>query len=409
MNFEKMDRWLLVLIIGLLIFGVFIINSVSTYESLMLMIKSKGAEYCYPETGNNCNNFYFNRHVIHVLTALPLFFIALFIPTQVYRKIAPLFFMISLLLLLVLFIEGVGSDYGTARSWINVPFLPSIQPSELMKLAVIFYLAIWMEKKEQEVRTFQQGFLPFVVLLSVTLLPLALQPDFGSVLVIGMIAVSMFFVAGGNILHIFGGGAIASLIAWPIILSHEYIRQRFLAFLNPDSLEMQDAVYHIKQSLITVGSGGFYGVGYNESGQKNGWLPEIQSDTIFAAAAEELGFLRVMFLVLAFFFIAYRGFCIAERSNDRFSKLVATGITAWITFQAIINICVTIGLMPITGITLPFISYGGTSLLSLLFASGILLHISMNQEESRFFYKRSKVGPGTPNHKRVINRTHHRF
>lgn len=393
MQTERIDRWLLIVVFGLIIFGVIIISSVSTYESFKLITKINGKDFCSPESGNNCNSFYFNKHFLHVITALPIFFIGLFIPVGFYRKIALPFFVFALVMLFALFINGIGADYGTSRSWINISFLPSIQPSEVMKLAIVFYLAIWMEKKENEVRTFQHGFLPFVILLSLAIFPLALQPDFGGVLVIGMIAVSMFFVAGGNLLQIFTGGALASLIAWPIVLSHKYIRDRFLAFLDPNSAEMQDAVFHIKQALITVGSGQFWGVGVGESGQRNGWLPEIQSDSIFAAAAEELGFFRVVILVGAFLFIAYRGFMIAERSNDRFSKLVATGITAWIAFQAIVNMGVILGLMPLTGITLPFISYGGSSLFTLIFATGILLHISMHQNEISYFYNRKKVKP----------------
>jgi cell division protein FtsW len=167
-----------------------------------------------------------------------------------------------------------------------------------------------------------------------------------------------------------------------------------MAFFSPEIEGMEDQLYHITQSKITVGSGEIWGVGIGESGQRYGWLPEIQSDSIFAAAGEELGFIRMIILVGAFVLIAWRGFHIAEHSNDRFSKLLATGITAWISFQALINMAVTLDLMPLTGITLPFISYGGSSLFSLMFASGILIHISMNQTESKYFYKRAKVKRG---------------
>ncbi|MCT4592597.1 MAG: putative lipid II flippase FtsW [Candidatus Gracilibacteria bacterium] len=393
MNFEKIDRWLFFTIIGLVIFGVVMISSVSTYESFNLMVKIHGQEYCAPETGNNCNSFYLVNHIIRVILSLGLFFLGIFAPVKFYKKIAPGFFLLSWILLVSLFIKGIGSDYGTAKSWIDVPFLPSIQPSEIMKLAIIFYFALWLERKEKEVKTFEGGFLPFVILLSLALAPIALQPDFGSVLVIGAISVCMLIVAGGRFLHIVTGGTIASLIAWPIILSHDYIRDRFLAFLHPDSNspDMQDALFQIKQSLIAVGSGKFWGVGVGESGQRNGWLPEIQGDTIFAAAAEELGFIRIAIFIGAFFLIAYRGLMIGEKTNDRFLKLVAVGITSWVVCQALINICVTIALMPLTGITLPFISYGGTSLLMMMFASGILLNISMERESGRFFYKKSRL------------------
>ena len=387
MNIKKIDTKLLLVIIGLVIFGIVMISSVSVYESYKLMSKIHGKEYCSVESGVNCNNFYLNKHLHHVVISIPVFIIGFLLSVNFLKKISLIFFIASFGLLFSVFIKGVGADYGTAQSWINVPFLPSIQPSEIMKMAIILYFAIWMEKKEKEVQTFSGGFLPFVILLTISILPLALQPDFGSVLVIGMIAVSMFFMAGGNLLHIFAGGAIASFIAWPIILSHDYILKRFLAFLNPEDTELA-AGFQIKQSLIAVGSGEFWGVGSGSSSQRFGWLPEVQSDTIFAAAAEELGFFRIFFLICAFAFIALRGFSIAEKIEDRFVKLTIVGITSWITFQAIINIGVTLAMMPLTGITLPFISYGGSSLIMLMFGCGILLRCLMQQNESKYMHKK---------------------
>ncbi len=254
-----------------------------------------------------------------------------------------------------------------------------------------------MEKREQEVRTFQGGFVPFLILLGVTTFPIALQPDFGAVLVIGMIAVCMFFIAGGNLTHIFGGGMIITFLLSLTFLTATcnenqrdklcYIKERFEAFSNPNV----ESNYQVQQSLITTGSGELWGVGIGRSRQSWGHLPEAQSDTIFAVAAEELGFFRVILLILLFAIISWRGFRIAERAEDRFSKLVATGITAWIVFQALINIYVTLSLFPVTGINLPFISYGGTSLLTLVFISGILLQISLTQNEETYFYNRRRL------------------
>ena len=358
-----------------MIFGIVTISSVSVYESYKLMSKIYGAAHCDPETGFNCNAFYLNKHILHTFLSFGAFAIGLFLPLGFYRLISLPFFIFSFLLLFVVFSKNFGSNWGTAQSWINVPFLPSIQPSEIMKLAIIFYLALWLEKKESEVQSFNHGFLPFVILLCAAIFPLALQPDFGSILVIGAIAVTMFFVAGGSFWQIFGGGAIASLIAWPVILSHKYILQRFLAFLNPQTAEL-GAGFQIKQSLIAVGSGGIWGVGVGNSQQRFGWLPEVQSDTVFAAMCEELGFFRIIFILGIFVFIAHRGFKIAENCENRFAKILAIGIVAWISFQTLINIAVTLALFPLTGITLPFISAGGSSLLALMFAAGILVQIS---------------------------------
>lgn len=384
MKAQNMDTILAALIFGLVVFGLIMISSVSVFESYQItsvMVK-KGLR----ETTSN--DFYLWKHVSRVFFAIPFWVLSIAIPFTAWRKIALPLFIMSLLLMIVLFLPGIGANYGTATSWISLKGLPSIQPAEFAKLGLILYLATWMEKKEQAVSTMQYGFLPFVILLSSIVFLLALQPDFGSVLVITTIAASMFFVAGGNILHLILGGVMASLLAWPIILSKEYIKNRFLAFLDPE-LDPLNVGFQIKQALIAIGSGGLFGVGFGHSMQKFGYLPEVQGDTIFSATAEELGFIRIALLILTYAFIAYRGYKIANHAPDRFSMLVATGITSWIVFQAFINIGVNIAILPLTGITLPFISYGGSSLVITLVATGILLNISRYaQSNTHFSYRR---------------------
>lgn len=365
-------RWLIILIWGLVVLGVVTITSVSVYESHQLMVKMHGPEFC---ESNNCNGFYLWRHVKHVVMAIPVFLLGLLVPVQAWRKLALPLFLFAMGLLAVLLISSIGGQWGTSRSWINIPFLPSIQPSEMMKVALIFYLAIWMEKKEKTIQTWGSGFMPFAILMLPPVFLLALQPDFGSLLVISVLTAAMFFAAGGNMLHIFTGGMGALAIAFPVILAHPYILRRFTVFLDPASQD-GDAAYQVYQSLITAGSGRLFGLGVGGSGQRHGWLPEVQSDTIFAAMSEELGFLRMMLVVGAFIAIAVIGMEVAKNARTRFEMLVATGITAWITFQALLNMMVTLAMFPLTGITLPFISYGGSSMLSLLFASGVLVQIA---------------------------------
>lgn len=362
-------------VLFLVVFGIIMISSVSVYESHQITeaMARKGL------LAEPSNSFYLWRHIWRVLLALPLGLLAIYIPMNFWKRMALPFFILSILLLLLLFLPGVGANYGTSTSWITVRFLPSVQPAELVKLALIFYLAIWMEKRQELVMSFQHGFLPFTVLLSLIVVFLAMQPDFGSVLVISVIAASMFFIAGGSVLHIFSGAFLAALMAYPIIMSKEYIRNRFLTFLNPD-LDPLNIGFQIKQALIAVGNGGFFGVGFGKSVQKFGYLPEVQSDTIFAATAEELGFVRIALLVAAYLIIAYRGYRIAMHAPDRFSMLVAVGITGWFTFQAVINMGVNLALLPLTGLTLPFVSYGGSSLIATLIAAGILLNISRYAE-----------------------------
>ncbi len=386
MKKRQIDTVLLAVILSLVAFGVMMISSVSVYESYQLT-SSMANHGLLPEP---TNSFYLWRHIWRVVIAVPICFLMIYFPINIWKKSALVLFVVSLLLLIALFLPGVGANYGTSTSWINLPFMPSLQPAEFVKLALIFYLAVWMEKRQELVQSLQYGFVPFTILLSSVVILLAMQPDFGSVLVISVIAASMFFAAGGSIVHIFGGGFLAALIAYPIIMSKEYIRNRFMAFLDP-SFDPLNVSFQIKQALIAVGSGGLFGAGFGKSIQKFGYLPEVQGDTIFAAAAEELGFIRITFLIVAFLIIAYRGFGIANRAPSRFTMLVAIGITSWFTFQAIINIGVNLALLPLTGLTLPFVSYGGSSLIANMMGAGVLLNISRYAQEKTHITHRRRV------------------
>jgi cell division protein FtsW len=313
------------------------------------------------------------------------------IPYHTWKKLALPLFGLTLLLLMAVFIPGIGADYGTAHSWIRLGFLPSIQPSEFLKLTLVFYLAVWLQKREQLVGTLKEGFLPFVTLLIISTILVALQPDLGSFLVLSGVAITMFFIAGGNVFHMLLGGAIAGIMGLPIILNKSYIRNRFRAFLSPNDPSIAESIgFQIKQALIAIGSGGFFGVGYGKSVQKFGYLPEVQADTIFAAMAEELGFFRLLIIIAMFGIFIWRGYKIAREAPDRFGFLVATGITTWIAFQTVLNFAVNLALFPLTGITLPFISYGGSSLISLLIAVGVLLNISMHSTEAAAVARRTE-------------------
>lgn len=386
MKKPSIDIPLAIVIFCLLLFGIIMISSVSVYESYQYTSK----EVADGDLDEPSNSFYLWRHFWRAVTSIPVWIFAIYFPLKYWKKAALPFFFATIFLLIALFIPGIGADYGTSRSWINLPLLPSIQPAEIVKLGLIFYLAVWMEKRQELVRSFQYGFIPFTILLSTVVLLLAIQPDFGSVLVITMIAASMFFAAGGSIIHIGLGGLVSAILAYPIITNVGYVKKRFLTFINPE-LDPLGIGFQIKQALIAIGSGGLFGVGFGKSIQKFGYLPEVQSDTIFAAASEELGFFRITFLVLAYAFIAYRGYYIAGNAKERFSMLVAVGITSWFTFQAIINMGVTLAILPNTGLTLPFISYGGSSLTVNMLAAGILLNISRYAEEGSNFTNRRRI------------------
>lgn len=359
MRGKSIDYVLAFAVLGLCVFGLIMISSVSVYESFNTV---------------GTNDFYFWRHFRNLVLGVSLFFVALYIPYRFWQKISLVLLVVSIFLLLLVF-TSAGNDYGTSRSWLNIGFFPSLQPVEFAKLALVCYFANWLEKRRHEVQTLHYGFLPFSVILATFVILLAMQPDFGSILVVSVTAAAIFYAANGNMFHLFGGGAIAGILGMFVIMNHQYIHNRFVAFFDPN-FDPLGIGYQIRNALTAIGSGGLFGVGFGRSIQKSGYLPEVQADAIFSAIAEELGFVRVLVLIGAFLLIAYRGYNIADRTTDKFAKLMVVGITTWITAQAFINIGVNLALLPNTGITLPFISYGGSSLIMSLVGIGIVLNIS---------------------------------
>ena len=387
--FRRLDLLLCGITVVLTFFGLAMIASVSVFESYQ--ITERLVEQGTREITSN--SFYLIRSSIHVFLGLIAMGITMIVPYRAWEKLALPLFGLTLIFLVAVFLPGIGADYGTAYSWLRVGGF-SLQPSELLKLTLIFYLAVWLQKREQLIGTLQEGFLPFAILLILSVMLVALQPDLGSFLVISAIAITMFFIAGGNLVHMILGGAIAGVLGLPIILNRSYVRNRFRAFFSPDDPSISESIgFQIKQALIAIGSGGFFGMGYGKSIQKFGYLPEVQADTVFAAMAEELGFMRLLIILSMYGIFVWRGYRVALNAPDRFGFLVATGITTWIAFQTILNIAVNLALFPLTGITLPFISYGGSSLVALLAAAGILLNISMYSTQEAVQERRTRRKP----------------
>lgn len=388
--FRRMDLLLLGIVIGLTLFGLAMIASVSVFESYQLTqrLTDKGLMEA------PSNSYYLWRSSMHVFMGFVLMGVTALIPYHMWQRLAKYLFLVTIFLLILVFIPGIGNDYGSAHSWLQI-FGFSLQPAEFLKLTMIFYLALWLQKREQLIGTFKEGFIPFVILLVLSTLLVAIQPDLGSFLVLSGIGITMFFIAGGNTFHLLLGGALAAVMGLPVILSKEYVRNRFEAFfqmlLTPDDPSVREGVgYQIVQAIIAIGSGGPFGVGYGKSIQKFGYLPEVQADMIFAAMAEELGFFRMLIILTMYSILIVRGYKIAREAPDRFGFLVATGITTWIAWQSIINMCVNLSLFPLTGLTLPFISAGGSSLLSVLIGVGILLNISMYSTETAISERRPR-------------------
>ncbi|MCA9370374.1 MAG: cell division protein FtsW [Candidatus Peregrinibacteria bacterium] len=383
--FRRMDLLLFGVVSVLVLFGLAMIASVSVFESYQITQRLV-AQGLREDTSNS---FYLLRSFTHIVVGFGGMFLTIMIPYRLWERLAMPLFLLTLILLIAVFMPGISANYGTASSWLRLgPF--SMQPSEFLKMTMIFYLALWLQKREQLIGTWKEGFVPFALLLSLSTALVALQPDLGSFLVLSSIAVVMFFIAGGNIFHVILGGSMAAIIGLPLILQKQYVQNRFRAFLSPDDPSISETIgFQIKQALIAIGSGGFFGLGYGKSIQKFGYLPEVQSDTVFAAMAEELGFMRLMIVLGMYVIFVYRGYKVAMEAPDRFGFLVATGITTWVAAQTLLNIAVNLSLFPLTGITLPFISYGGSSLLSLMIATGILLNISMYSTQAMALERRS--------------------
>jgi len=358
----KIDYPLLVAVLALVIVG-------------LVMVYSAGIVVSHQNFGDDY--FYLRHQVYSLVVGLAFLVVGLRIKYTTLEKLAPYLFFATFLALILVFIPGIGFSYGGASRWIHVgPIF--VQPTEILKVTFILYLASWLSKKGEGLRSFSYGFLPFLIMTGIIMFLIIKQPDMGTMITIGITAFVIFFVAGANLTHLLaaGGAGIALLVI--LIKATPYRMSRVIAFLDPDR-DLQGVGYHINQAILAIGTGGLLGLGFGQSVQKYNYLPEVTGDSIFAVAAEELGFLRMVLVMALYVFLAYRGFRIAKYAPDVFTRLVATGITAWITFQAAINIGAMVAVFPLTGIPLPFVSYGGSSLVALLAAVGVLLNISRHK------------------------------
>jgi len=356
----KTDTILLYSVFGLIIFG-------------LIMIASAGVGYSRVRFGDEY--FFFKRQLLFgVLPGLLIMMIVKNIDYKFWKKFSFLFFITSIVFLILVFVPGIGSRVYGASRWVQLGAF-SFQPAEMLKISLILYLAAWLEAKRERIKDFYEGLVPFLMIVALISFLLIKQPDIGTLGATILIAMSIFFVSGAKISHmlLIGGAGIMSLFA--LIKLESYRMNRLLVFLHPE-LDPRGIGYQINQALLAIGSGGIFGVGLGHSLQKFNYLPEPVGDSIFAIIGEELGLFGETILILLFIVLAMRGLRIAKNAPDMFGKLTAVGIVSWIIFQALINISAISGLIPLTGIPLPFISYGGTSIIFLLIGVGILLNIS---------------------------------
>jgi len=318
--------------------------------------------------------YFFINQLKYLAVALVLSAVIYKLKYKKLKELAPYLLLISLGTLILVLIPGVGRMAGGSRRWL--PLGPiSFQPSELAKFTIILYLAAYIDKNKGKMKNFKNGILPpLLVIASISFLIL-MEPDLGTAVTLAMVAAVMILVGGIKILTFIALGIISVLLALGAILIEPYRRERLLTFLDPWS-DPLDSGYHIIQSLLALGSGGLFGVGAGNSHQKFLYLPEPGTDFIFAVLGEEFGLLGTLFIISLYFLLAWRGLKIAAKVDDAFASMLAVGITSMIVIQALINMAVVTSLMPVTGITLPLISYGGSSLVINLVALSLLLNIS---------------------------------
>lgn len=353
------DYTLLGVILALLIIGVVMVYSASFIW----------ADYKYADT-----LFFVKRQVLFAGTGVIAMFLIMLMPYGSWKKYAKIILGVCFLLLLLVLIPGVGMIRGGARSWIGIGAF-SIQPSEFMKLGLIIFLAAYLSVNQKYIASFKKGFFPSIILVFTAFGLIMLQPDLGTGVVLVATCMLMIFVAGARLAHFFGLASLGLAGFVFLIASAPYRISRVTAFLNPWEDPLGDG-FQIIQSLYAIGPGGLMGVGFGKSLQKYFYLPEPQTDFIFAILGEELGFIGGILVLGLFALLFWRGIKVALEAPDLFGRFLALGIVAMLIIQVMINVSVVIGLIPVTGITLPFLSYGGSSLTLTLCSVGILLNIS---------------------------------
>lgn len=360
----KIDKKLLVFLIAIVAFG-------------LLMLLSASGPLGYQRFHDSA--YFFKHQLLYGL--LPGTILFIFFSWLDYRKLekyASIALIGSIVLLILVYIPGLGMNFGGSGRWLNLGV--SFQPSEFVKIGFLVYVAAWLAKRhEREAKTLQEGLFPFLLSLGVVMILLILQPNTGSMAVIVGASLTAYFIAGAPVSWFLAvGAAAAGLVAFLIKIT-PYRAARFLTFLHPE-LDPQGIGYHINQAYLAIGSGGLFGLGYGHSRQKYLYLPEVAGDSIFAVIAEEMGMLVALMLVTVLGLLVHRIFVIGKATADPFGRFLAVGIGAWIGIQTFFNVASMIGLMPITGVTLPFISYGSSAFVAMSMACGIVASISRDKQ-----------------------------
>ena len=359
------------------------------------MIYSTSAVYA--ELRFETSAHFLMAHLLHLFLGCVALWIGMRMKYMLWEKMIPSMMLFMLLLLVLVLIPSIGHEVNGARRWIRFRGI-GIQPVEILKIILIFYVASYLGRKQEILDSFFRGISPNFIVISIYLVLVLLQPDFGTVVLIALTLLLMIYAGGAKPIHIFGSVLGFSIISVLLILSQSYRLRRLLAFLNPwdDPL---DSGFQIIQSFIALGTGGWFGKGLSQSLQKLFFLPDAHTDFIFAIIGEELGFLRVCGLIGLFAIFIWRGYRTSRYAKSHFGRHLAFGITTSISLQILLNLGVVSGLLPTKGLPLPFISFGGTSLVVTLFMAGLLLNIGRESIPRRMSDLQGSLSKKTISHR----------
>ena len=389
---QRYDRtWILLLLIVVMLVG---------FGTVMVYSASSGLAQLQFDDGN----FFLNRWAIRMVISLIAMVLLIHIDYRVWRKHARLMLAIAfgfLLVLLVLKIFGIGKIRGAYR-WIPLPG-GQFQPSDMMRVVLVLYLADSLTRRQDVIENFKSGFLPHVVIIGIVMVMILMQPDLGTAMAIGLACALMLFLGGVRLRHLLATFAALLPVLYVIVFVFGYRRERVMTFIFPSD-DVQNTGYHLAQSLLALGSGGFWGTGLGQGQQKYFFLPEPHTDFVFSIVGEELGLWGTLLVLILFLIFGRYGFRIARTAPDTFGFLFASGITITILIYALINMGVATGLLPVTGLPLPFISYGGSSLLFTLSSAGVLIGIGRTSTRNK-----THRSPATsqPTPRQVMHRRHH--
>jgi rod shape determining protein RodA len=325
---------------------------------------------------------YLKKHLINVVAGIALGFVASRLDYRWLRAYTPIIYGLSVFMLLLPFVPGFGTRIAGARAWVALPGGFTLQPSEFAKVAVILMMAVLLsEKRDVGSEPRDRDVLLSLGVAVLPILIILVQNDTGTVLILGAVALSMIAVSGAKtrwVIGLIGGAAISVMLAIQLGLLKEYQVQRLTSFIDPNA-NVSSAAYNANQARIAIGGGGWFGYGLFQGPQTQGkFVPVNESDFVFTVAGEELGFVGALILILLLGVVFWRAVMIAYRADDMFGRLVATGIVAWLAFQMFENIGMSLGIMPITGIPLPMVSAGGTSMMATWIAIGLLQNVRMH-------------------------------